>query len=115
MEAQQNTPSLHRKIITAMLKSLLLLMIVIGILLGMCIYTLGAPQAVISSVSRVVDELTIDYHSGGLGSELNLSSVKWQQSASHVDINDLLLSVKTVLCIQVLPCVLIQSVHREWW
>ena len=104
VEAQQDTPSLHRKIITAMLKSLLLLMIVIGLLLG-CVFTPWGTQAVISSVSRVVDELTIEYHSGGLGSELNLSSVKWQQPASHVDINDLLLSVKLSCVFRFAVCI----------
>jgi translocation and assembly module TamB len=103
-EAQQNSPSLHRKIITAMLKSLLLLMIVIGLLLG-CVLTPWGTQAVISSVSRVVDELTIDYHSGGLGSELNLSSVKWQQPARHMDINNLRLSVKLSCVFRFAVCI----------
>ena len=103
-EAQHNTSSLHRKIITAMLKSLLLLMIVIGLLLG-CVLTPWGTQAVISSVSRVVDELTIEYHSGGLGSELNLSAVKWQQPTSNVDINNLLLSVKLSCVFRFTVCI----------
>ena len=110
-EAQHNTSSLHRKIITAMLKSLLLLMIVIGLLLG-CVLTPWGTQAVISSVSRVVDELTIEYHSGGLGSELNLSAVKWQQPTSNVDINNLLLSVKLSCVFRFSVCIDLVSTQK---
>jgi translocation and assembly module TamB len=92
-EKQQNTSSLNRKIITGILKSSLVLMIVIFLFIGFLLTPWGT-KIVINTASNLVDELTLDYHSGALNSELHLSSVKWKQPDSKVDIDDLRLSIK---------------------
>ena len=101
---QQNTSSLNRKIITGVLKLSLVLMIVIVLLIGFLLTPWGAKVAV-NSANNLVEELTVDYRSGGLGSELYLSSVKWRPTANQVDIDNLQLSIqlsclwKLTLCI----------------
>jgi translocation and assembly module TamB len=90
---QQNKSSLNRKIITGILKSSLVVTIVICLLIGFLLTPWGA-KIVINTASSVIDELTMDYRSGGVGSELHLSSVKWKQPHSKIDINNLRLSIK---------------------
>ena len=79
-------------------------MIVTGLLIGLLLTPWGA-KVVVNSANNLVEELTIDYRSGGVGSQLHLSSVKWKQTDSQVDIDNLHLSIqlscvwKLALCI----------------
>lgn len=92
-EKQQSTSNLIPKLFIGMLKLWFVLAIVVCILVGLLLTPWGT-RAVVSTANSLVDELTIDYRSGGVGSELHLSSIKWKQLGSQVDIYDLRLSVQ---------------------
>jgi translocation and assembly module TamB len=93
VKEHRNWSSLNRKIVTAILKVSLVLMIVVSLLIGFLLTPWGA-KAVVKTANSLVEELTIDYRSGGIGSELYLSSVKWKQAANQVDIDNLQLSIQ---------------------
>ena len=76
-----------------MLKPLLVLSIVICLLMVFLLTPLGT-KTVINMANNLVDSLIVDYQSGGLGSELHLSLVKWEQPAINVDIHNLRLSIQ---------------------
>jgi translocation and assembly module TamB len=92
-EKKQNRSSLNRKIITAILKSSLVITIVLCCLIGFLLTPWGT-KVVVSSANNFVDELTIEYRSGGLGSEVHLSLLQWKQPAIKVDIYNLRLSIQ---------------------
>jgi len=92
-EEQQNASSVNRKIITGILKLSLVIMIVVGVLIGFLLTPWGTKVAV-NTANNLIAELTIDYSSGAVGSELYLSSVQWKQAANQVDIDNLQLSVQ---------------------
>jgi translocation and assembly module TamB len=90
---RQKTSRLNRKIITGILKSILALMVVIGIFIGFLLTPWGS-KVVVNTANQLVDELSIDYRSGSIGSQLHLSSLKWKQTARQIDIENLQLSLK---------------------
>jgi translocation and assembly module TamB len=92
-EKQQRTPSLIRKIFTTIIKLWLVLVVVICLLIGLVLTPWGT-KAVVGMGNSLVEGLTVDYLSGGVGSELHLSSVKWKQPGSNVDIDNLNLSIQ---------------------
>ncbi len=94
-EKQQNKSNLHlnRKIITGILKSSLVITIVICFLIGFVLTPWGS-KIVINTASSLFDELTIDYRSGGVSSDLLLSSVIWKQPSVNVNIDNLRLSIR---------------------
>jgi translocation and assembly module TamB len=101
---QQKKSSLNRKIITGILKSSLVITIVIGLLIGFVLTPWGT-KTIINTSTSLVDELTIDYRSGGVGSELHLSSVKWKQLTSKVEIDNLRLSIKLSCVLKLALCI----------
>jgi translocation and assembly module TamB len=101
---QQKKSSLNRKIITGILKSSLVITIVIGLLIAFVLTPWGT-KTIINTSSSLVDELTIDYRSGGVGSELHLSSVKWKQLTSKVEIDNLRLSIKLSCVLKLALCI----------
>ncbi|MFT5838669.1 MAG: translocation and assembly module TamB, partial [Flavobacteriales bacterium] len=82
------TSSYNKKIASTIVKPCLILVIVLGLFIVFVLTPWGT-KAVISSTNHLVDGLTIDYQSGGVGSVLHLSSVKWKQPGSKVDIDNL--------------------------
>jgi translocation and assembly module TamB len=92
-EKQPQKPSLISKLVSGILKLGLVLVTVLCLLIGLTLTPWGS-QAVIGTANSLVDELTIDYASGGMGSELHLSSVKWQQVGSQVDIYNLSVAIQ---------------------
>jgi len=92
-EKQSPTSNLISKTVSIIVKSCLILVIVICILVGFLLTPWGA-QTAVSTANSLVDELTVDYQSGSVGSELLLSSLKWKQAASKVDIYNLRLSIQ---------------------
>jgi len=90
---QQGKTHLTGKFATVIIKLCLGLIIVVCLLIGFLLTPWGT-KSVVGAANNLVDGLTIDYHSGGLGSQLHLSSVKWQQPASQVDIDNLRLSLQ---------------------
>jgi translocation and assembly module TamB len=101
---QQKKSSLNRKIITGILKSSLVITIVICLLIGFVLTPWGT-KTIINTSTSLVDELTIDYRSGGVGSELHLSSVKWKQLTSKVEIDNLRLSIKLSCVLKLALCI----------
>ena len=91
-EKPRNTSNLISKVVTAIAKLWLVLVIILCLLIGFVLTPWGT-KAVVNTTNSLVDELTIDYRSGGLGTELHLTSVKWKQAASKVDIYNLQLSI----------------------
>jgi translocation and assembly module TamB len=87
------TKSLISKFISGILKLTLVLVMVVCLFIGFLLTPWGT-QSVVSVADNLVDELTIDYHSGGVGSELRLASLKWKQFGSNIDIDNLRLSIK---------------------
>jgi len=90
---QQNSSRLVSKLVMGIVKLWLVLIIVIALLIGFVLTPWGA-KILVSTANNLVDELTIDYHRGGVGSELHLSSVQWKQSGSNVKIDNLRLSIQ---------------------
>ena len=86
---------MNRKITICILKPLLVLFIAICLLMGF-LFTPSGTKTVINIANNLVDGLTIDYQSGGLGSKLHMTSVKWEQPAINVDIHNLRLSIKLI-------------------
>jgi translocation and assembly module TamB len=103
-EKRQNTSNLNRRIITGILKSSLVLIIGISFLMVFLLTPWGS-KTVINTANSLVDELTIDYHSGGVSSELHLSSVAWQHPASKVDVYNLRLSFKLSCVLRFALCI----------
>jgi translocation and assembly module TamB len=101
---QRNIPGLISNLAIGIVKLWFMLVIAIVFLMGFLLTPWGA-KSVVSTANNLFDELTIDYQSGGLGSELHLSSVKWKQSGNNVYIDNLRLSTqlscvwKLALCI----------------
>jgi translocation and assembly module TamB len=87
------TSSYNKKIASTIVKPCLILVIVLGLFIVFVLTPWGT-KAVISGTNHLVDGLTIDYQSGGVGSVLHLSSVKWKQPGSKVDIDNLRLSIQ---------------------
>ncbi|MFT6988738.1 MAG: translocation and assembly module TamB, partial [Paraglaciecola sp.] len=85
--------SIISKFISGILKLTLVLVMVVCLFIGFLLTPWGT-QSVVSVADNLVDELTIDYHSGGVGSELRLASLKWKQFGSNIDIDNLRLSIK---------------------
>lgn len=103
-EKQQYRPSFSRKFITGIIKLCLIIVFISCLLIGFLLTPWGT-QTLLNTANSLVDELAIDYQSGGIGSQLHLSSVKWQQLNNQVDIDNLQLSIelsciwKFALCI----------------
>lgn len=74
-------------------KLVITLIILLSVSVGFLLTPWGA-KVVIDSANNMVDELSIEYASGGLGSELALSSVTWKQHPNQVEIVDLRLSLQ---------------------
>ena len=92
-EKPEYTPSLTRKFVTGIIKLWLVIVFVGCLLIGFLLTPWGT-QTLINTANNLVDELTVDYQSGGVGSELHLSSVKWKQHANQIDIDNLRLSIQ---------------------
>ncbi|WP_339723920.1 translocation/assembly module TamB domain-containing protein [uncultured Paraglaciecola sp.] len=91
---KHNIPSsLIRTLTRGLVKLAIVCIIVSSLLIGFLMTPWGT-KAAIDTANNVVAELTIDYSSGGIGSELKLSSVKWKQAASQVEIENLQLSIQ---------------------
>jgi translocation and assembly module TamB len=90
---QPNISPLVSKLAMGIVKLWLVLVIVICLLIGFVLTPWGAKIAV-NTANNLVDELTIDYRSGGVGSELHLSSLQWKQPSRQVDIDNLRLSIQ---------------------
>jgi translocation and assembly module TamB len=103
-EKKQYSSNLIRKFAIGITKLWLVLVFVACFLIGLLLTPWGT-QALVNTMNNLVDELTIDYQSGGIGAELHLSSVKWERLSNQVDINNLRLSIqlscvwKFALCI----------------
>jgi translocation and assembly module TamB len=93
VKKQQNPKSLLSKIGIGIVKLWLVLLLVICLLLGIALTPWGT-NALIKTANSLVDELTIVYHSGGLGSELHMTSVQWKQPTTEVDVDNLRLSIQ---------------------
>ncbi|MEP1446321.1 MAG: translocation/assembly module TamB domain-containing protein [Paraglaciecola sp.] len=74
-------------------KLVIMIIILMSVAVGFVLTPWGAKVA-IDSANNMVDELTIEYARGGLGSELTLSSVTWKQHLNQVEIVDLRLSLQ---------------------
>ena len=92
-EKPEYTPSLTRKFVTGIIKLWLVIVFVGCLLIGFLLTPWGT-QTLINTANNLVDELTVDYQSGGVGSELHLSSVKWKQHANQIDIDNLRLAIQ---------------------
>ncbi|MFT6778664.1 MAG: translocation and assembly module TamB [Paraglaciecola sp.] len=98
------TSNYNSKTASIIAKACLILVMVICFFVGFSLTPWGT-KTIISTTNNLVDGLTIDYQRGSLGSELHLSSVKWKQPGSKVDIDNLRLSIQLsclwrfVLCI----------------
>lgn len=92
-EKPTKSSGLIRQLVTAIVKLWLVFIFVIAVLIGFLLTPWGT-KAVVNTANNLIAELTIDYSSGGMGSELLLSSVQWKQAASQVDIDNLRLSVQ---------------------
>ena len=80
-EKPQYTPSLTRQIVTGIIKLWLVIVFVTCLLIGFLLTPFGT-QTLVNTANSLVDELTINYQSGVVGSEVHLSSVKWKQPAN---------------------------------
>lgn len=80
------------------------IIILLSVLVGFVLTPWGAKVA-IDSANNMLDELTIDYASGGLGSELTLSSVTWKQHLNQVEIVDLRLSLQLSCLLRLGLCI----------
>lgn len=105
-----NKASLIGKVLLGIVKVWLVLVVVVGILLGVLLTPWGT-QVAINTATDMVDELSIDYHSGGLGSDLHLSSLKWQQTNNTIAIEQLRLSLQLSCIWRLAVC--IDSVSAE--
>jgi translocation and assembly module TamB len=83
----------NRQFFQTIFKSLVVIFIICCLLIGFLLTSWGA-KTVINNFNSRVHGLNLDYQSGGLGSELRLSSIKWQQPGSQVFIQDFRLSLK---------------------
>ena len=92
IKKQQNMPALIRKLVASIVKFWLVVVLVTCLLIGLLLTPWGT-QGLFSLANSLVDELTVDYQSGGVGSELHLSSVKWHRLGNQVDIDNLRLSI----------------------
>ena len=90
---QKNAPSLIRKLVTGLVKFGTVLIIVTCLLIGFLLTPWGT-KVVVNTANNLVEELTIDYSSGAIGTGLKLSSVKWKQATNQADIYNLQLSVQ---------------------
>lgn len=81
------------KVLLGIVKVWLVLVVVIGVLLGLILTPWGT-QVAINTATDMLDELSIDYHSGGVGSELHLSSLNWQQANNDIVVEQLRLSLQ---------------------
>ena len=88
-----DSSSFNSKLIKNSLRLLFILTISVCLLIGFLLTPWGA-KAVVNTANNLVGELTVEYQSGGIGSELYLSSITWQQQGTQVDINDLRLSLR---------------------
>lgn len=102
-EKRQNTSSLNRKIITGILKLSIAIMVVVGLFIGLVLTPWGS-KVVINTASDFVDELTVDYRSGGLGTKIHLTSLKWEQPAHQVEIDNLTLSIQLSCVLKLTLC-----------
>jgi translocation and assembly module TamB len=104
IKKQQNMPALIREIVAGIVKFWLVVLLVTCLLIGFILTPWGT-QSLFSLANSRIDELTVDYQSGGVGSELHLSSVKWHRLGDQIDLDNLRLSIdlscvwKFALCI----------------
>ncbi len=103
-EKPQYTPSLTRQIVTGIIKLWLVIVFVTCLLIGFLLTPFGT-QTLVNTANSLVDELTINYQSGGVGSEVHLSSVKWKQPANQIDIDNLRLSIQLSCAWRLALCV----------
>jgi translocation and assembly module TamB len=92
-EKQQTSSRAIGKFAFGIIKVGLTLMVVLCLLIGFLLTPWGT-QIAVGTANNLVEELTIDYSGGGVGSELHISSVKWQQPGSRIDVYNLRLSVQ---------------------
>jgi len=101
---KNSSPSFSRQLIKRLSGLLLILIVLICLLVAFLLTPWGAKTAV-NVTNNLVAELTVEYQSGSIGSELYLSSIKWQKLGSQFVIKDLRLSLRfsclwrLVLCI----------------
>jgi translocation and assembly module TamB len=103
-EKPQYTPSLTRQFVTGIIKLWLVIVFVTCLLIGFLLTPFGT-QTLVNTANSLVDELTINYQSGGVGSEVHLSSVKWKQPANQIDIDNLRLSIQLSCAWRLALCV----------
>lgn len=92
-EKQQGSSNFFSRFTFGIIKLWLVLTIVLGLLIGLVLTPWGT-KAVINTANNLVDELTINYHSGGVGSELHLAALQWKQPNTKVNIKNLKLSIQ---------------------
>ncbi|MGS2720864.1 autotransporter assembly complex protein TamB [Paraglaciecola aestuariivivens] len=81
------------KLISGLAKFVLAFLLLLAIVVA-GLFTPWGSQLSISTVNKALDELTIEYQSGGLGSELRLSSVNFKQQGIDLQLQDLTLSMQ---------------------
>lgn len=64
------------------------------LLLALFVFTPWGTQLVLKGADVWLDELTIEYKSGGLGTELQLTKVRWQQAELAATIDDIQLNME---------------------
>ena len=62
-------------------------------LIGLLAFTPWGSHVLLNGADAWLDELSLDYKSGGLGSELQLNQVKWQQNAINIHIENVQLDL----------------------
>lgn len=111
-ETQKSAGSsgLMGRFLFGLLKVWLGILLIVALLLGLLLTPWGT-QFALNTATGFVDELSIDYHSGGVGSELHLASLRWQQENNQVEVQNLRLSLQLSCVWRLAVC--IESVSAE--